>query len=120
MPDKNACPVCGAHIGILAVFKAPLPDRIFCPHCGERLRYRGSWWLLIPIALVMLVATGAGLFTADALGAKGVWVGIVVLGHLLAAGVACEVAFVLLLWYGSYELEPVNPKRDVWHDADDF
>jgi hypothetical protein len=118
--DKNACPVCGANIGIAAVFKAPLPNRIFCPHCGERLQYRNSWWLVLAVVLVMIAATGGGLFTAAALGAKGVWVGIVMLAHLLAAGVACEVAFVLMLWYGSFELEPVNPRPPAWHSEDDF
>ena len=39
MLSGNECPVCGENIGIWAVFRAPLPNRIYCPHCGERLRY---------------------------------------------------------------------------------
>jgi len=118
--DKNACPVCGANIGIVAVFKAPLPNRIFCPHCGARLRYRNSWWLVLPVIAVMLASAATAPGTAQLLGVNGAGAALVLLGHLLAAGGACEVAFVLLLWYGSFKLEPVNPRPPVWHDADDF
>lgn len=120
MRDKNACPGCEANIGIVAVFKAPLPNRIFCPHCGERLRYRNSWWLVLPVIVVMLASAACAPITTDLLGAKGAAVGLVLLAHLVVAGVACEVAFVLLLWYGSFVLEPVNPRRDDWHAEDDF
>lgn len=120
MPDKNACPVCGANIGLVAVFKAPLPNRIYCPHCGERLRYRNSWWLVLPVILVMVAAAAGAPLTAELLDVRGLAFGLVLLGHLVVAGVACEVAFVLMLWYGSFELEPVNPPREAWHDPDDF
>ena len=38
MPTGNDCPVCGENIGMRAVFRAPVPNRIYCPHCRE-LRY---------------------------------------------------------------------------------
>lgn|GEM_PF-4311421 len=120
MPDKNACPVCGANIGLVAVFKAPLPNRIYCPHCGERLRYRNSWWLVLPVIIVMLASAAGANVTAELFDVKGLAFGLVLLAHLLVAGVACEVAFVLLLWYGSFPLEAVHPRRDVWHDEEEF
>ena len=43
MPTGNDCPTCGENIGLAAVFKAPVPNRIYCPHCGERLRYADTW-----------------------------------------------------------------------------
>lgn len=120
MPDKNACPACGANIGLVAVFKAPLPNRIFCPHCGERLRYRNSWWLVLPVVVVMLASAAAAPLTAALLGASGSAVGLLLLAHLVAAGGACEVAFVLLLWYAPFKLEAVNPPPPAWQDVDDF
>ncbi len=116
MRDTNACPVCGANIGLGAVFKAPLPDRIFCPHCGARLRYRKSWWLVLPVVAVMLASAASAPPTAELLGLNGAAIGLVLLAHLAFAGVACEVAFVMLLWYGSYELEPVHPRPREWDD----
>ena len=43
MAGDNNCPKCDRDIGIWAVFKATLPNRIFCPHCGTRLEYGGTW-----------------------------------------------------------------------------
>jgi hypothetical protein len=119
MPGGNECPVCGENIGIGAVFRAPLPDRIYCPHCRERLHY-GDTGLLFAAAVVLFVAL-AGLSLGSAF-----WVGFddpvlacaVPLGVLVLGGVAMEVAFVLILWYGSYRLEPVKPRSE-W-DEEEF
>lgn len=107
MSDSRHCPECGNNIGILAVFKAPLPNRIRCPHCGQRLQHtpiRG----LVAVALV-LMAVGAA--------------GVVALHHHLNAGPArvflalvvglalLEVAFVIRLWYGNYRLIAVGKPR---------
>ncbi|MBM3979403.1 MAG: hypothetical protein FJ304_03800 [Planctomycetes bacterium] len=120
MPTGNDCPACGECIGIWAVFRAPLPNRIYCPHCRTRLRYGGTD-VLIAGAVVALVALAvAGL-------AAALWVGVgdpvaavvASVAVLVLGGAAIEVVFVLLLWYGSYRLEEVNPARPLWDDEDD-
>lgn len=117
MTDTNACPACGRNIGLVAVFKAPLPNRIFCPRCGERLRYRGTGWLVAGSVAFMVVASVAASVVANGLPLPPAGRLLALLGALVGAGVACEVAFVMLLWYGAYELEPVNPRPpDAWAD----
>ena len=120
MPGGNDCPACGANIGIGAVFRAPLPNRIYCPHCRERLRYGDTEWL-IAAALLLLAALGViALGAALRLGFdEPAPAGAVVLGIMLFGGAGLEVAFVLLLWYGGYRLEPVNRPRSEW-DEDAF
>lgn len=117
MTDTNACPACGRNIGPAAVFKALLPNRIFCPWCGARLRYRGSWLLVAAAVAFMVVASVAAAVVTNGLPLPPAGRLLALLGALVAAGVACEVAFVVLLWYGAYELEPVNPRPpDEWAD----
>ena len=63
MPTGNDCPACGENIGIGAVFKAPVPNRIYCPHCGERLRYGETWGLIVAAVFALnavIVAATAG------------------------------------------------------------
>ena len=88
MPTGNDCPACGENIGLAAVFKAPVPNRIYCPHCGERLRYGETWGLIIAA----------------------------VLGALVLGCAALEIACVMVLWHGGYRLEPVNRPKDDWED----
>ncbi len=40
MGDGKHCPGCGKDIGAWPIFSATLPNRIRCPHCKSRLRYR--------------------------------------------------------------------------------
>src|SRR5438552_766900 len=103
MPTGNDCPACGENIGMWAVFKAPLPNRIYCPHCGERLRYGDTWGPLAAAVVLMVALIAAGGFLGLALGFdEPVLTGAVTIGFLLLGGVALEVVFVLLLWYGGY------------------
>jgi hypothetical protein len=116
MATGNECPACGRNIGIWAVFRAPLPNRVFCPHCGERLRY-GDTVLLVASAVVLLVLGGvAGVALAALAGATGPDA-VAVAGVTFGAGaVATEVGFVLALWYGGARLERANPPPDGWDD----
>ena len=119
MPEGNECPACGRNIGIGAVFRAPVPNRIYCPHCRERLRY-GDTTLVIAAAVIVLVLTvGAGVALAHTLTADGPYFLLVVLGVLLVGGALIEVVFVCVLWYGSFRLESVNRPKSDW-DEDDF
>jgi uncharacterized protein (DUF983 family) len=117
MPHGNDCPACGEDIGVWAVFKAPLPNRIYCPHCGERLRYGGTGPLTVAYVVLTVGFVAAGVGSALAVGfdqpllAMAVALGVLVLGGLLV-----EAVFVCVLWYGDYRLEPVNRTADEWED----
>jgi uncharacterized protein (DUF983 family) len=117
MPTGNDCPVCGENIGVVAVFKAPVPNRIYCPHCGERLRY-GETSGLIAAAVVLLIGlTVVGIGAATQVGFRDPLIsGALLLGVLLIGGAALEVVFVMILWYGEYRLEPVNRLKDDWDE----
>ena len=119
MPSGNECPACGENIGIGAVFRAPVPNRIYCPHCRERLRY-GDTTLMIAAAVVAFVlAVGVGVAAAHLSGADGPFFLLTVLGALLVGAAVVEVVFVCVLWYGSYRLESVNRPKGEW-DEDEF
>ena len=119
MPTGNDCPTCGRNIGMLAVFKAPVPNRIYCPHCGERLRYGGTDGPIIAAVMLTIALIVAGGAVPFALGfAEPVRTIVVTVLVLVLGGLALEVVFVMLLWYGSYELEPVNRPKDDWDDED--
>jgi hypothetical protein len=117
MPTGNDCPVCGENIGMWAVFRAPLPNRIYCPHCRERLRY-GDTDLLIGAAVVSFaLVAGFALWATYESGAFGPAAIGILLGTLILGLVAVEIVFVLALWYGSFRLESVNRPPDEWDDA---
>ena len=119
MPHGNDCPNCGEIVGIWAVFKAPVPNRIYCPHCGERLRYGGTGMLIVAFVVLTLATAGCAVaaFAAAAIEFKQPVVpGAVALGIFVLGGVLLEVAFVALLWYGGYRLEPVNRPKYDWDD----
>jgi hypothetical protein len=60
MGDGKHCPECGEDIGIWPVFSAGWPDRIWCPHCKARLRYRlGLGLMLGGLALALAAALGS-------------------------------------------------------------
>lgn len=116
MPTGNDCPVCGENVGIWAVFRAPLPNRIYCPHCHERLRY-GDTDLMIGAALASLaLVVGLAFWAVYESGAVGSDAMGILLGTLILGLVSVEVVFVLVLWYGSFRLEPVNRPPDEWDD----
>jgi uncharacterized protein (DUF983 family) len=116
MPGGNDCPACGRNIGVWAVFRAPLPNRIYCPHCGERLRYGGAA-ALIAAAVAFVLAWGVAgmaavlLLWPEPLAALALWVVVFVAGF-----VPLEVAAVLALWYGGYRLEPVSRAPEWDHE----
>jgi hypothetical protein len=99
--------VCGENIGKRTVYKAPLPNRIYCPHCRTRLRYGGTNGPvgLAVILVVLLVVACLGVYFAvgerDPLPAAAFVV-------FVAGAVLIEVVFVAVLWYGGYALEPVD------------
>ena len=117
MPTGNDCPACGENIGIVAVFKAPVPNRIYCPHCGERLRYADTGGLIVGavVSLIGLVVVGVAVPAVFGFGAPLV-TGAVLLGVLVLGGAAIEIVFVVILWYGDYRLELVNRPKDDWDD----
>jgi hypothetical protein len=120
MPRGNECPACGENIGVLAVFRAPLPNRIYCPHCQERLRYGHTDWLVAAAVLLLsalLVGTTAAALLVGF--SDPVVVAAVVLGALILGGAGLELAFVLMLWYGNYRLESVNRPPSEWDDSDE-
>src|SRR5260370_21683795 len=99
MTSGNECPACSENIGVGAVFRAPLPNRIRCPHCGERLQY-GDTWLVIAASLLLIAGVVvAGFVAASVFGLDGPEGLVVVLGTLLVGGAGLEVVFVLTLWY---------------------
>jgi hypothetical protein len=118
MPSGNECSACGANIGMWAVFRAPLPNRIYCPHCGERLRY-GDTTLIIAAAVAGIVlAIGASVLLAFLL--EPVINPLpVVLGALVLGAVIVEVVFVFVLWYGTFRLESVEHPKNEW-DEEEF
>lgn len=60
----KTCPNCKTHVSIWRIVLAPLPNRIRCPHCRARLRFRDArrtLWLLICLAIVI---AGVALFAS--------------------------------------------------------
>jgi tetratricopeptide (TPR) repeat protein len=58
--DGRHCPACNVDIGLLAIVRAGLPQRIRCPECGLRLKYAdcGSvalLWLALPAPLLVIL-----------------------------------------------------------------
>jgi hypothetical protein len=110
MAAGNECPECGENVGMRAIFLSSLPTRILCPHCKRYLRY-GDTSLLIVFAsfLTVTIVSSAGVL-GWCLGSGSLvsW-GLVFLVVVIVGLGLLEVAFVLLLWYGNYRLEPVNP-----------
>jgi len=56
MGDGKLCPACGTDIGLRPIVVAGLPNRIFCPWCGARLRYRRTG-LLLGVVLILAMAS---------------------------------------------------------------
>ena len=113
MASDNDCPKCDRDIGIWAVFKATLPNRIFCPHCGARLEYGGTWGLLVAAVLVTVVvfalAVGAYFLVAEE---RDPFAGfLAAVGVLVVGGMVLEVGLVMQLWYGGYWLQQVGKPR---------
>jgi DNA-directed RNA polymerase subunit RPC12/RpoP len=67
MSSGKNCPSCGRDIGMWAVIRAPLPNRIRCPHCNSRLQYRIS--KAVPITAVLIgIAFAVGAIALDEMG----------------------------------------------------
>lgn len=117
MPDGNNCPACGRDIGIWAVIKAPTPNRFRCPHCRERLWYRGIGGVIAVFAVMLVVLVVAALGAAVAVGLDNPGLAAVAgLGVLAAGYVPFELAYALVLRNGGYRLESANHPADGWDD----
>jgi len=56
MERKSDCPHCGEDIGLWPIISAGLPNRIKCPRCKTRLRFKTNSWLhFFFVALPLLV-----------------------------------------------------------------
>jgi hypothetical protein len=121
MSDSRHCPECESNIGIWAVFKATLPNRIFCPKCGQRLQHTPITGLVTAaVVFTILLCVGVSCVIMQ-LWDKGMIFAVMVgAGVLIAGGALIETAFVTILWYGDYELKSVGKRRaveDVDHDG---
>jgi hypothetical protein len=114
MSDSRHCPVCGSNIGIWSVFKAPLPNRIFCPKCGQRLQHTPITGLVtVAVILIVLLCVVAGYFIIELWDDKNVFSILPGGAVLFLGGMVIETAFVTILWYGDYELKVVGKSRSV-------
>lgn len=62
--DGAHCPACDRDVGVVAIVRASMPDRIYCPYCGARLEYLHAemlWTAVIVILLALLVLIGYSL-----------------------------------------------------------
>ncbi len=79
MPDGKHCPECGKDIGLWPIFKAGLPNLIYCPHCDARLAYAhlGREYLVIGILvlLVTAISLGVGVIAQELSGWRPAWMG---------------------------------------------
>jgi hypothetical protein len=114
MSDSRHCPECGSNIGIWSVFKAPLPNRIFCPKCGQRLQHTPITGLVtVAVIVTVILCVAAGYLVVELWGDDG-FVGVVAgLGLMIVGCALLEIAFVTILWYGDYELKVVGKTRAV-------
>jgi hypothetical protein len=103
-----------------AVIRAPTPNRFTCPHCRERLWYRGIGGVLVVFSVLLVTLIAAALGAAWAVGsenpilAAAVGLAVLVLGYVLF-----EVSYALVLRYGDYQLESARSARE-WDDEDAF
>jgi len=117
MFSGNDCPICQENIGLVAVFKAPVPNRIYCPHCGERLRYGDTNGLIALALFLAVLVLAASISAAYLAGFEAPLVSAVLAFAVLIFGfIGLEIAFVFMLWYGKYRLESVNRPKSEWDD----
>ncbi len=50
------CPGCGEDIGLWAIVKAPLPNKIKCPHCKIRIEYENAGWWLVLVSTIVYIS----------------------------------------------------------------
>ena len=111
MSDSRHCPECGANIGLWAVFKAPLPNRIFCPQCKQRLQHTPITGLVVVAVILTLVVCLGATYLGMQFGDDPVTGMLAGVGALVVGCAMLEVAFVTILWYGDYELKAVGKER---------
>ncbi len=68
---SSDCPFCGVDIGLKPVFRASLPNRVFCPSCGSRVTYSDSMLVSAISLLVSLCAMLAAVTAALVMGLPG-------------------------------------------------
>ena len=111
-PGKH-CPHCRRDIGVWPIFRASLPNRMWCPHCKTRLRYRnikGLFALVLVIAVVVAVGAYVAAHELAPTDSPGIRLGIFAL-ILLPAWAAVELP---VAWYlrHRYELEVVELRSE--------
>jgi hypothetical protein len=110
MTGDNDCPKCDQNIGMWAVLRAPLPNRIYCPHCGTRLEYGGTWGLIVAASVLTIVLVLAAALVVNNIDDRVTsWVAAG--GVFLVGGMLLEVGLVMQLWYGGYRLQQVGKPR---------
>lgn len=65
MDDGKHCPDCGKDIGIWPIFSAGLPNRIWCPHCSSRLKYRVTAGMLLVLTLLVVGLTAGAYYISS-------------------------------------------------------
>ena len=113
MSSGKHCPHCGRDIGVWAIFRATLPNRVWCPHCKTRLRYRNIKGLFALVVVLAVVVVVGAYFVAHELvptGSPRIRVGIFALISLST----WAVVELRLAWYlrHGYELEVVQHRSE--------
>ncbi len=50
------CPGCNDDIGLWAIVKAPLPNKIKCPHCKTKIEYENTGWWLVVVSTIIYIS----------------------------------------------------------------
>ncbi len=120
MASGSECPNCRRDIGLWGIIKAPLPNRIYCPHCRERLWYRDAGLLITVFAVILVALIAASLGAAWAVGSDEPLLALGAAVAVLVAGfVPFEVAYALCLRYGDYQLALADAPDD-WDEEEPF
>lgn len=91
--DGRHCPKCTEDIGIWAIVRAGLPNRIRCPHCQVRVRYQGIRGLILALIVWTIVLGYLSNITADLLFPENVRLQVAAFGVLwFTAWVPIELA----------------------------
>ena len=97
MADGKRCPACSHDIGMWAVLSAAWPTRVWCPHCGARLRYQGtanvSRVIILATLMIGVVSCGLGLLTA--------FIGVHIFWCVAVAVLTFALLYAPIEWFGS-------------------
>lgn len=51
--NSTHCPQCNHDIGFWPIVRAPLPNRLKCPHCKAKLKYVPTGWRLLLVCTLL-------------------------------------------------------------------